>query len=369
MTLTSSKKLIGVSLGIFAFLGMLILFLNLPFISYAQSGTLGTEKPYLYCTYYQDGVQVDGNQLEAGTYDVSFEVSGMDNISVIEITATYSDIATVESTPVALMSDAVTDMSSMGYIIGDGNMVFGFVSDNEDTSVCNSDSTTIATVAVTFSEPCDAENVITVSENPNLTFIEADYADGYDDSYAINTIDPDYNGKLYVMTCDVTPDMGRVVSGSIVVATKPDGTTANKAPYGDYTFTLYSDPERTVEVGSFTSYYDDEAKTNTFSTKLSDGTYYATLTYDYAITRSDITIKVNGADTASVAIPVIACDFDKNTSVNVLDTNAALKATSGDYNSSPYCDLDANETVNVLDVNITLVCSSASPSYPEIIIE
>ncbi len=369
MTSTLSKKWIGISLGVFAFFGMLILFLNLPFVSYAQSGTLGTEKPYVYCTYYKDGAQVDGNSLEAGTYNVNFELSGMENISVVEITASYSDIASVDPTPVAVMSDSVGDVSSMGYVIGEGNMVFGFVSDNDDTSAVSSDSVTLATVAVTFSESCDAADVITVSDNPNLTFAQADYADGYDDEYAITTVDPDYNGSLYTMTCDVTPDMNREVSGSIVVATKPDGTTANKAAYGEYTLTVYSDSEKSQQVAQVQSVYSGPDKpANTFSVALADGTYYATLTYDYSITRDDITIKVNGSDISGAVIPVIACDFNSDGRITSVDTNECMKF-AGSISSAPYGDLDASGNVTSVDTNITMTCGSKSLSCPAVTIE
>ncbi|MGN0522321.1 MAG: hypothetical protein ACI4IQ_06750 [Eubacterium sp.] len=228
---------------------------------------------------------------------------------------------------------------------------------------------TVTIDGVAYSAPVEVEagTVITVAAEADAGYTFG----GFDIDGTTVTANPYrlvVNGDVTI-TPVFTEATGHTVSGSIVVATRPDGTTTNKAAYGDYTFTLYSDAARTVEVGSFTSVYDGDAKTNTFSATLADGTYYATLTYDYAITRSDITIIVDGADTAEAVIPVVACDFDKNTSVNVLDTNACVKATGGSYSTYAYCDLDANGAVNVLDVSIVLTCSAKAPSYPAITIQ
>jgi len=365
---TVSGKAMGFLKSLLLFSFFAIILFSLPLISYAQTGTLGTEKPEIYCTYYQDGVQVDGNSLSAGTYEVRFMASGVKNVSVIELTADYSEAAQVAETPVSLMSDELMGMRSMGCVIGGGKMVFGFVSTNDDTTPCTDKEFLIASVQVTFSADCDAADVITAQTHPNLTFIQADYNDGYEDCYSLDPIASDYKGDIYPMSCDITPDLSqpRTVSGTIVTAIDYTGKTAGKAAYGNYTFTVYSDAERTSVVDTFTSAYDAAAKVNTFSLLLADGTYYASLSYDYALTREDITITVNGADITNQVIPVIACNFfNSDTSITINDTRACQSATLNSEGKE-YCDLNADGSVTVNDTRIVQACALGTASLAPI---
>ena len=92
--------------AILAFAATLFLLISLPMVSYAETGTLGAETPKVICTYEKDGVAVDGNSLTAGTYDVNFVLTGVKNLSVLEVTATYDESqVAVESTPDYLISD------------------------------------------------------------------------------------------------------------------------------------------------------------------------------------------------------------------------------------------------------------------------
>jgi flagellar hook assembly protein FlgD len=348
-------------------------FLTLPFIANAQTGTLGTESPEIYCTYTSDGTTVDGNDLSAGTYEVSFYVSGINNISVIELTASYDDSVTVNETPNALMTDTLSGVQSMGYIIGDGEMVFGFVSQNSDTTSCGGEDLLIASVEMTFSASCDAQNVITVQTDPNLTFIQADYNDGYDDCYSLDAVAPDYSGNVYAMTCDISPNFGNSVSGTIVVMKNNKGETNNVCAYGEYTIDVYSDSNRTDKVTSVTSSYqtnENYENVNSFNIDgLGSGTYYATISSKYAITREDITIIISGKDITNVVIPVIACDYDQDSGISSLDASVVFSASAGKFSDSDYCDLDGDGGISSLDASIVFACSAGSLSYPEIIIE
>jgi len=156
------------------------------------------------------------------------------------------------------------------------------------------------------------------------------------------------------------------VSGSLVVAIDYTGKTANKAAYGEYTMTVYSDAARTAVVDTFTSTYDDAAKTNTFDLALADGTYYATLSYEYALTREDITITVSGADIADVVIPVIACNFfNTDTSITINDTRACQAGTLNSEGKE-YCDLNADGMVTVNDTRIVQACALGTPALEPI---
>lgn len=372
-SLSNKKWYASIAFAVSMFI-MLVLFICLPHEALAAAGTLGTESPEIICTYTNsEGTEVDGNTLEAGTYNVSFVVKGMSGISVAQVTATYTENATFASEPVALLSDADTTFSSEGYVVGDGNLVFGFVSNNADASAVNPEGTILATFSVTFASACDAADAITVSTNPNHTFILADYADGYDDEYALVDSFYGYNGTLYLMASDVTPSVvvGHNVSANLVVMTKANGTTNNVAVNGEYTIDVYSDSARETLVTSVKSVNTtvDEINTNSFVIEgLTDGTYYATISSDYSVTRDDITIVVNGADLAGTNIPVLACDFDSSNTIGAADAIPLYKAASSGSTNMIY-DLDGSNTVSAADAIILNSCASGTPSYKPITIE
>lgn len=367
-----SSKLFSAAAKAFFFVIAAAVIFAFPITSNAQTGTLGTESPKIYCRYYQDGEEVDGNKLTAGTYDVTFAVSGVENISTIEITAAYTDAVTIADTPVALLTDSVENMQSMGYLIGGGEMVFGFVSTNDDTSPVNKQETVIATVTATFANDCDAEDVISLETSPKFTFLQVDYGDGYEDSYALD-IYAESNGSLYPMTCDISPEFGFTVSGSIVVMTDYTGKTAGNAAYGNYTIDIYADEERTNLVTSVTSVYDNSESVvqNLFTTnRLPSGTYYATVSYEYALTRTDVTINVNGADISGAVIPVMACDFDKSSNISLMDTRKLMAAAAEDDKVPfAYCDLNADGSLSLLDTRVVMACAADTAAYPPLVIE
>lgn len=360
----------SILIGTLVFISAVLIFFSIPFVSYAQTGTLGQESPEIYCTYEQDGVAVDGNNLTAGTYDVNFVLSGMNNLSVFEVTAMYdTEQVTVESAPSGLISDDA-GMDSMGYILEDGNIVFGFVSTNEDCSRVNEYEQIIATVKMTFASDCDAEDYITISDNPNLTFAQADYGDGYDDSYALVESYQDYTGNLYLMTCDVTPEPGHSVKGNIVVMTNPSGLTNGVAVYGNYKIDVYSDKDKSnlvTSVFSEQTLNENEEIINEFKIDgLKDGTYYAAISSQYAISR-DVIINVNGSDIVSQPISIVACDYNTDGLVSVVDAGVVYaQASNGQV---PYYDLNGDGLISVVDSGIVYACAAGTLNYDELIIE
>lgn len=364
----------NIAFGFIVFCTMMLLFIILPATVFAETGTLSPDTPpYVYCTYEQDGVAVDGNKLADGTYDVKIHLSGMKNSSVFQLTAAYdSAVVEVASTPSYLISDDNSGFDSMGSVLSDGNIIFGFVSTNEDCSALG-DDVVIAAVPMTFTnnsdvkDYVDAADYITVSANPNYTFAQADYGDGYSDAYAPESdAYPDYSGTLYPMTCDVTPDMNRTVSGDIVTVTSYTGATADKAAYGDYTIDVYDETGTTL-VDTFQSTYDGVNFTNTFELTLPDGTYKAKVSYQYALTREDITIIVNGNNIEGAVIPMVACDFNSDGSIAMQDIRiAALGAlNSAGYE---YCDQNADGAIASQDVRIVELCSLSTPDVKPITI-
>lgn len=342
---------------------MLILF-SVPFAANAAVGSLGQESPQIICTYEQDGVAVDGNDLSAGTYDVSFVIRGVSNLSVMEITATYdeSQIA-VESSPIYLISDdADNTVESMGCVLSGGNIVFGFVSTNEDCSSLPEEEVTLATVKMTFNSDCDAESYIQVSENPNLTFAQVDYGDGYDDSYALVDEFNGYKGTLYLMDCDVTPG-AYSVNGEFVVMTASNGSTDGIPAHGKYVIDVYADEAKTDLVKSVTSEEINVNDNNDFKNSfcidnLANGTYYLTIHSDYALTRYNAVIQMNGHNIDDVIIPMLCCDFDQDKRIGSLDAKEVLMRI-GDTQYA-YMDLDGDKRVGSLDAKLILTLIAAS---------
>lgn len=344
-------------------------FICLPQNASAATGTLGSEEPYVYFTYnsVEDDAQADGNELSAGTYKVSVHMSGMANGSVLQVSASYNtEMASVAATPVSLLSDTVTDMESMGYLLGEGDIVFGFVSTNDAFSSLGED-VVIAEFEMTFAQDCDAETVITVSESPDFTFAQADYGDGYDDEYSLtlnSDKDVNYTGTLYVMTCDVTPQFGYDVSASLVVMTDSNGSTSNVPVYGEYTIDVYRDSDRTDLVTTVKSVKSEN--TNSFVIEgLTDGTYYATISGMYAITRSDITIVVNGSDIVGTMIPLMVCDLNCDGATGSDDAITVYQQMAGD--NALYCDLNGDGAVGSDDAIVIYSCITSGQVKPIII--
>lgn len=339
-----------------AFFAAMMCFISLPLVSNAETGTLGTESPEIYCTYAQDGVAVDGNELTAGTYDVSFVVSGVKSLSVVQITAAYDESkVTVASAPsYSISDDENMALDSIGYVLSGGNIVFGFVSENDDCSAISEKKQIIVTLSVTFAEDCDAADYITVSTNPNLTFLQVDYGDGYNDEYALVDSYDDYDGVLYLMTCDVTPDFGYNITGEIVIMTNQNDVTNGTPAYGTYTVDVYADADRTDLVTSVTTVSEtnenNETK-NMFNIRgLLNGRYYATISSEYAIPRN-VEIVVSGSDIDAGMIPMICCDFDKDSLISSADAKIVYTSIVNE-NLKDYCELDGDGVVASADAKI-----------------
>ncbi len=329
----------------------------------AFAAALGAETPEIYCTYSKDNEEVDGNRLTAGTYDVSFCIKGVESISTLQFTATYDSSVTIDSSSLSLMSDNQVDVTSMGPVVDNagGNLVLGFVSDNANYSSINPEGQVLATMSVTFATDCDASDVLVPSTNPHHTFNQVDYADSHADEYALvsNEEAADYNGVLYPMTCDITPSKGHSVSGSLVIMKNTKGATDNKVPYGSYTIKVYDTPdmESAEPIKTITSVYTektaDTGASNLFTIDaLSQGTYYASISSDYALPRKDIVITMGNEDINEVTIPIVACNFNGDSSITVADAGYVYQNKLG-----AVCDLNGDGQVTVADAGIIYACS------------
>ena len=362
----AKSKLNGSMLAfVFAIAAAVLIFISLPLVSYAQTGTLGQESPEIHCTYAQNGEVVDGNALTAGTYDVSFIMTGAQSLSVMEITATYDqEQVTVATEPSYLVSDGdAAALDSMGYILSDGNIVFGFVSTNDDCTALAEGENVIATVQMTFASDCDAADYVAVSQNPNLTFVQADYGDGYDDAYALVEQDPEYTqGTLYLMSCNVTPALinSYNVCGQILIATDVTGTNTTAGVQG-ITVTVTADEAVVAEAVT-------DADGNYTLADVPVGTYTMTIsgstTIDRTVTLEVTDAKAEGSAVSVSGVGVVICDYNRDGNVNPVDLASFGVALSGDYNV--YCDFNADGNINAADLGIFGGFLSKTIEYSEV---
>lgn len=362
--MTNAKKINSYFWIALTFTIVFIILLSLPFT--AKAADLGSETPEIYFEYYdENNAKVDGNTLSAGTYNVNIMLSGVENISTVEVTATYdSSVVLEQPTPNQLLSDTVTNMKSMGYLLDDGNMVFGFVS-TEDASTSLGGDVLLASFAATFTTQCDAADVISVLNNPNYTFVQADYNDGYENEYAIDTQYANYVGKLYPMNADVSPELktAHSVTGELVIAINSKGETNGKKLNSESKIEVFSTPDRSDTPRVFTSVLNENSNSFVIDS-LADGTYYATISAPYAIPRN-VTIVVNGNDVSAGQISLVACDFDSSGYVTASDVSY-IYIYSG---TNMLCyDLDGNGYVTAADASTVYICSGKA-DYDDITIE
>lgn len=335
------KKRIGAVIGTLTFLVLIALFVCLPNTSYGA--TVGSEKPNIYCTYTDsDGKQYDGDKLPAGTYDVNFYLEGVSELSVVQVTAKYSADATVGTAAKSLLSNEVTDISSMGTITQNSNLVFGFVSDSDSCSAINSDGTLLATFSVAFANKCDASDVISVSTSPNETFVLTDYNDGLKDEYALVTQADDYDGTLYLMACDVSPKgPGCDITGKITIATSLDGSQYNKG-IGNINLTVKTADDSTVATAVTDSNGDYTLA------DIPAGEYTMLISGETTIDRT-VTLIVSESKTVDT-VAVCICDYANDGVIDSFDKATFALAFAGEYNV--YCDYDRNNIIDSFDKSI-----------------
>lgn len=351
------KKRIGAAIGTLTFLVLIALFVCLPNTSYGA--TIGSEKPNIYCTYTDsDGKQYDGDKLPAGTYDVNFYLEGVSELSVVQVTAKYSADATVDTAAKSLLSDKVTGISSMGTITQNSNLVFGFVSDSDSCSAINSDATLLATFSVAFANKCDASNVISVSTSPNETFVLTDYNDGLKDEYALVKQADDYDGSLYLMTCDVSPKgPGCDITGKIAIATSLDGSQYNKG-IGNINLTV-----KAADGSAVATAVTDSNGDYTLA-DIPVGEYTMLISGETTIDRK-VTLIVSESKTVDT-VAVCICDYNHDSDVDSLDTLDFLTAFNN-YNVT--CDFNGDGIVDAIDTLTYLTFFGNKIQYLNVILQ
>ncbi len=319
-----------------------------PMCAAAQTGTLGEESPYLYCSYYnQNGDAVDGNALTSGEYRVDVVLSGMENAAIMQFEATANLSSGVLTDLSVLSTYADTDNSfeeAAAEFIDDGQLAVILVSNNQDTSPIDSNGTVLASLSATINcnGTIDFNDYFNFVTDSDLTFFEADFGDG-DDCYALSEgVGIAYT--VYPMTADVTPDFNNeiTVSGTVLISTNQYGSAG---AFGARGINFKVDGEYVKDSGgnnAVTSSVDGHY--GEFEITVPAGTTEITLTGDSTIDRT-VTLSGN-ADISGVSIPIVYCDYNKDEKVNSLD-DGTLKRNIGLLDSR--FDLNIDGKVNALD--------------------
>lgn len=355
--------------AIFLCFAMLAACLCLPHSAYASQLTLDVE-PYIYFTYKStnDGTQVKGDTLVAGTYDVSIVLEGLDSLCDMQITVDYTEDAVVESDPVSLLSDGSADITSMGYAIGDGRIVFGFVSDMDNYSDIDPTGTVLATFRATFAADHTAEQmreIFVVTTNPNTTFIQVNYADNEDDIYALDALYADYNGNIYPMSCDVFPvakDESFTVTGKITISSDPSGSDSGYG-LGGVIVELVDSAGNTVSsytTDSNGSYTLNDVPAGDYTIKVHGD---SNSVYGNTLVPRNVNLTVAASGTLA-NIGVVMCDYNTDKNIDTTDLTTFLSSYSGDYN--PYCDFNADKSVDTTDFTSFLSFYGKDTVYDEL---
>lgn len=340
----------GIIAGFLALVIAMTIFIGLPIVSNAETGTLGTESPEIYCTFSQDGELVDGNELTAGTYDVSFVISGVKNLAVVQITATYDDsMVTVASAPsYSISDDEAFPFHTIGYKNENSTIITGFISGNDDCTAISSDGQVLTTISMTFASDCDAADYITADQDPNHTFVQVDLNDSTSDQYALVDSYPGYSGNLYPMSCDVTPVITAeyTVNGQVLIATDTTGTNTTAGIIG-ITVTVEKDgliiAQAVTDENGYYTLPDIPVGEYTI-------TFSGSTTVDRAGTLTVSSDKAVDSVVTLDSVGIVICDYNKDGAFNAIDVAVFSGSFSGEYNV--YCDLNADKGVNAIDAAV-----------------
>lgn len=344
-----SKKLIAVSFCI-----LLTVTQYIPICSFAATGTMGNETPAITFEFADsNGSAVDGNSLTAGDYTVDVVLAGMASVSMFQMTASYdANVITLNS--VTLNG---TGFDPAGPVIDSGNVAFGVYSTNADTTAIDTAGTVMATISVTVASACDFESVFTPSTDPDFTFAQADYNDGFDMSYVLGITEA--TGDYYPMTCDVSPAMAASsfdISGTVKIATSLDGDTTSGGIIGI-----------TVSITDGTNTYSAvTAADGTFTVSaVPAGEYSVTITGSTTIDRTaTLTVSADKATDGVISVGdvgIVVCDYNKDGGVTAVDTGIYATSLSGEYNV--YCDLNCDGSVTAVDTGVYAIFLNQTITY------
>lgn len=333
---------------------IMIMVCSVPFFAFAQAGTLGTEAPHLTATFKDgDDIVANGNELEAGRYTVDIHLKGMKTVSIFQLTAATNNL-TINS--VSTIAD-VDSSFSCGAIVNENNsFVAVLASENDDTSAI-SDGAVMVTLDVTVSVAGDFADLFVISTDPDLTFIEADYGDGYDDAYVC---DSNTDAKYPMLTFDMSPELGPTsftVNGQIMIANSVNGNATN---FGIGGITVSVDGTEISAVTDENGYYSLPG--------LAEGEYTLSIVGPTAIDRK-VTLVVSpdkaneNAEISVNSIGIVICDYNHDIAVNGTDLGLFMSYMN---NYNVYADLNKDDIVNGTDLSLFFVFVGENVVYDNV---
>lgn len=328
----------------FVCLILIISLLAFPLSASAEAGTLGTETPDISFVFTNsNGKNADGNRLIPGRYDVDIVLSGMQTVSVVELTATYNTSALSSVTITSVYADTHSDMYPGVQKVENGAFSVFQVAENETASTIDPNGTVMVSLAVTVASSCDFEDVFAFSTDPNETFIEATYEDGYDDCYVLDTsIEAPF--KTYPMTVDYSPYYVVTefdVNGIITVASDIEGKSTDAVLAGINVSVVGTDIEvETDEDGRYTL------------PLLKEGEYDLIISGPTTIDRNvKLIVDSSKADYDQITVDsvgVVIADYNKDGRINSTD---AMLFCDGAYVYSIYSDYNMDGVVDETDAS------------------
>lgn len=153
------------------------------------------------------------------------------------------------------------------------------------------------------------------------------------------------------------------VTASLVVATSSKGATNNKGVNGTYKVTVYDSANAPVLEKSF----DLTAAANEISLDLAPGTYTATITSEFAITRT-VSIVVGDADIAGPAIAMVVCDYNKDKGISATDATLVYKEVTASQKNLAF-DLNGDGGISGTDATTVYAIASSAISLPAVTIK
>lgn len=342
------------------FAAVLAVGLAVPMSANAAPNTLGTEEPFLFCEFIdQNGDAADGNTLTAGDYQVNIVLSGMEDLSVMQFTADYA----TENSPVSIAAvstdclDAVPTLSLGGVKNENGTLVAAYASTEEAATAVDSEGTVLATMEVTVdsSESVDFRDYFRFNTDPDLTFAEADYGDGIEDAYVLDTSVPTAY-TTYLMTADESPENELepdtiTVSGKVLIKI---AVASDESTFGLRGVKIYAYDNENNVIAETVSNADGDASTwgdYTLEVPVGTTTFMVGDPIMSADTIFNRSFTISGdADVTNANISVVMCDYNDDGFINGTDTGVYAPYTKANYNV--YCDFNNDGFINGTDTGI-----------------
>ncbi len=344
-----------------------------------STSSIGTQSPVISAQFTDSsGNAADGNALTPGTYEMVLRVDDLASISQMQFTASYDSSLLAFSGSSLPLAAAGLNINAVQSEFSNGSFVFAYNSANYDSnSALAANEAELLKINVTVSDAADTaidmSTALQVDENPNRTFIEVDYGDVtvsgtsyFYKCYALSTA-ADFNGEVYAMQCDLSPELATGYSVSAYIG----ALTAPSDEYGSYPVT---GAQVSVEIGAETVSAETDESGKFIFNDVPTGSYTATVSYKYGFTRT-FTIEVADSDVeSSTTVGIVACNWDGNNTINAKDKSSYISLSglrSEDDGYDVGVDLDRNGTINTKDKQIYLAFagySSENLTYTDIVV-